>query len=285
LLALGVAMMSVALPGCTSQLPADSPDVVATSTEPAVSPAAVNVTEDSTAPTDEQPMTESVVSQPVEEVVSPSNEAPVQVSDIPSSPAEPAGPQQNPAEQVARDEDDGREYRTVFYRADAKQPPSMPTVLLSEGHQALCRVKVGDTMPPMELEQLGGDRRRLAELAGKKATVVVFWKSDRRMSHDQLADLGPDVIEPFGGEGVAVVGIAVGESPENVQAALERAGAEFPTLLDADGKAFAQVGSEKLPRTYLLDPQGKILWFDIEYSLSTRRELHQALRALLGEKP
>ena len=64
------------------------------------------------------------------------------------------------------------------------------------------------------------------------------------------------------------------------QAALEKAGANFPNLLDADGKAFAQVGSERLPRTYLLDPQGKILWFDIEYSLATRRELHQALRAV-----
>ena len=36
----------------------------------------------------------------------------------------------------------------------------------------------------------------------------------------------------------------------------------FPNLLDADGKAFAQVGSEKLPRTFVLDPSGKILWFD-----------------------
>jgi hypothetical protein len=53
-------------------------------------------------------------------------------------------------------------------------------------------------------------------------------------------------------------------------------------LLDAEGRAFAEVGSEKLPRTYLVDAQGKILWFDIEYSLSTRRELHQALRAVVG---
>jgi peroxiredoxin len=256
--------------GCTSQPPAVAPDDVATSTDPTGPQAAVKVTEDSTATADEQPMP-------------PSDEASVKVNDIPASPVESPGPQQNPPDQIAR-EDDGPVHRTVFYRADAKQPPSMPTVLLSEGHQALCRVKVGDTMPQMELEQLGGGRRRLAELAGKKATVVVFWKSGRRMAYELLADLGPDVVEPFGGEGVAVVGICVGESPENAQTALERAGAEFANLLDADGKAFAQVGSEKLPRTYLLDPQGKILWFDIEYSLSTRRELHQALRALLVEK-
>jgi peroxiredoxin len=264
-----MAMVSV-LTGCTSPPPALMPDNLATSTDFTEPQAAVKLTEDFAATADEQPMPTS-------------DETSVKVNDIPASPAEAPAPQQNPPDQLARD--DGRVHRTVFYRADANQPPSMPTVLLSEGHQALCRVKVDDTMPQMELEQLGGGRRRLAELTGKKATVVVFWKSDRRMAREQLADLGPDVIEPFGAEGVAVVGIAVGESPENAQAALERAGAKFPTLLDADGKAFAQVGSEKLPRTYLLDPQGKILWFDIEYSLSTRRELHQALRALLGEKP
>jgi peroxiredoxin len=95
--------------------------------------------------------------------------------------------------------------------------------------------------------------------------------------------MGPDVVGPFGGAGVAVVGIAVGESPDSAQATLQRAKAEYPNLLDADGKAFDQVGSEKLPRTYLLDSQGKIVWFDIEYSLSTRRELHQALRAIVGK--
>ena len=40
------------------------------------------------------------------------------------------------------------------------------------------------------------------------------------------------------------------ESAASAKATLEKAGAKFPNLLDADGKAFAQVGSERLPRTY-----------------------------------
>jgi hypothetical protein len=79
------------------------------------------------------------------------------------------------------------------------------------------------------------------------------------------------------------VGIAVNESPEKAQATLKSVEADFPNLIDEDGRDFASVGSEKLPRTYLLDPKGKILWFDIEYSLGTRRELKQALRAVAGE--
>jgi peroxiredoxin len=163
-------------------------------------------------------------------------------------------------------------------------PAKVPAVALSKAHQALCKVKVGDPMPDIALPQLGSSEdRKLSSLFGKKATVVVFWKGDRRMAREQLADMGPEVAEPFAKAGVAVVGIAVAMPQAEVQAALKSAGADIANLLDADGKAFAKIGMDKLPRTYLLDPQGKILWFDIEYSLGTRRELNQALRSVAGE--
>jgi peroxiredoxin len=163
-------------------------------------------------------------------------------------------------------------------------PAKIPPVVLSKAHQALCKVKVGDTMPDVTAPQIGGGSpAKISSFYGDKATVVVFWNSDRRMAREQLADLGPEVIEPFGKSGVNVVGIAVGAQEDDAQAALNAAGADFTNWLDTDGKAFAQVGSEKLPRTYLLDPKGKVLWFDIEYSLGTRRELNQALRAVVGE--
>jgi peroxiredoxin len=161
----------------------------------------------------------------------------------------------------------------------------MPRVLMSKADEAACKVKVGDAMPMIELPKLGGtDRAKLSDLLGKTATVVVFWKGDRRMSQQQLADIGADVVEPFGKQGVAVVGITVDESAKDAETTFKNSRATFPNLHDADGKAFAQVGNGRLPRTYVLDPSGKIVWFDIEYSLATRRELHQALRAIAGGK-
>jgi hypothetical protein len=186
-----------------------------------------------------------------------------------------------PGEQVAKAE--VPKQRTAFFRAD-ETPAAIAKVLLSKADESMCLVKVGDAMPEISAPELApmAIPKRLDALFGKKATVVVFWKSDRRMAQQELADIGPDVIEPFGKNGVAVVGIAVNEKADTAQAALKKAGAAFLNLLDADGKAFAQVGKERLPRTYLLDPKGKILWFDIEYSPATRRELHQSLRAVAG---
>jgi peroxiredoxin len=159
-------------------------------------------------------------------------------------------------------------------------PEGVPPVLLTKQHANLCRVKVGDSLPAIELPAAsGGKKTKLADLYGKAATVVVFWASDREMSHLEMADLAGDVIEPFGAKGVAVVGVAVKEKPDQVAAAIKEVGKEVPMLVDDKGSAFAQVGSRRLPRTFLLDPHGKIIWFDIEYSHATRRELQQALSA------
>jgi peroxiredoxin len=178
----------------------------------------------------------------------------------------------------------GRKEQTAFYRADSK-PSAMPKVIMSKGDEAACNVRVGDAMPAIELPKLGGDgKTKLSDLFGKKATVVVFWKGDRRMGQQQLADLGKDVVQPFSKEGVSVVGVAVDQSPKEAEGALKKAGAAFTNLNDADGKAFALVGTGRFPRTYVLDPSGKIVWFDIEYSMATRRELHQALRTLADGK-
>lgn len=181
-------------------------------------------------------------------------------------------------------DDSGPKRHTTFYWADT-DAPKMPKVMLSTREVDLCKVNVGDGMPAVTLPKLGsGDTATLSELLGKTATVVVFWKSDRRMAREELADLVPDVIEPFSKQGVTVVGIAVEEPAADATETLNKAGAKFTNLLDADGKAFAKVGSERLPRTYLLDSRGNIVWFDITYSLTTRRELHEALRTITESK-
>src|SRR5262245_24661770 len=61
----------------------------------------------------------------------------------------------------------------------ATEPATVPPVLLTKQHEALCRVKVGEAMPAIELAKVDGDKTKLADLYGKAATVVVFWKGDR----------------------------------------------------------------------------------------------------------
>jgi peroxiredoxin len=190
-----------------------------------------------------------------------------------------------PADAAKRDDEVKQAQELKIVEESAKpaedasaEPATVPPVELSSEHAQLVRLKVGDSLPDVELPKTDGANAKLASLYGKAATVVVFWKGDRQMALDELADLGPDVVDKFGSRGVAVIGVAV-EPAASAQAAAQQAEVKFPQFVDADGKAFEQVGSQMLPWTFVLDANGKIVWFDLEYSLSTRRELQQALLA------
>jgi peroxiredoxin len=157
---------------------------------------------------------------------------------------------------------------------------TIPEVFLSTLHAKWCISKVGDSFPATELPSLGGASARLSALYGKQATVVLFWTNDRWMSRMALEDLVHGVANDYEPQQVAVVGIAVGQSTGAARKQLSEPNAEFPQLLDGDGSALDEVGSVALPRLYVLDPAGKIVWFDIEYSESTRRELERTLVVL-----
>lgn len=170
-------------------------------------------------------------------------------------------------------------------KVDTPPPASMPKVVLSDSWRATCLVQVGDTLPLGELADTEGKPVTLASLLGKRATVVLFWNQGattetKARATTALDDLMRKVAEPYGAQGINVVAINVGDPAEVVKAA---AGAvKYPVLSDSDSSYFAKVAKEHLPRVYLLDASGKILWFDMEFTRDTRRNLLNGLSAMLG---
>lgn len=162
--------------------------------------------------------------------------------------------------------------------------PVMPEVIMTETHAATCLVKVGDEMPDFTLEDLEGNKHTLGDVAGEKLTVIFFWDCQHIITRNALEDLQYDVWAAREGQGVRVVGINVGDSPEQLREMLEAAEVQFTTLLDPNGQYFAQVATGLLPRVYLLGPGRKVAWFDLEYSYSTRRQLLEAIRFMI-DKP
>jgi peroxiredoxin len=159
-----------------------------------------------------------------------------------------------------------------------------PVVTLSTEHKAMCKVLVGDKLPEMTLADLEGKEATLASVLGKKLTVVVFWRMDNIYAKEQFTRLEREVADAFAKEGVKAAAVNVGDQAADVRALAEECGCDFPCLLDAEGAGFAKVATEKLPRTYLCDAAGKILWMDLEYSVTTRRELRNAIWRHLGKK-
>ncbi len=179
---------------------------------------------------------------------------------------------------------------TIEEPAKSKEPdeparPEIPKVRLTEAHSVTCLVQVGDVMPKAELPAVGGGGSVMPidELYGEKLTVILFWNSNSIYATAELEDLTGDVAIPFAQQGVRVIGINEGDSPEEAARQVDSLAAKFANFLDPGGTFFVKVATEKIPRTYLLDAAGKILWFDIEYSATTRRDLQQAIKVALGE--
>jgi len=197
-----------------------------------------------------------------------------------------------PNEKTSDKTDEGNVSKTPNGEPKVIQPPPVPTmpeVYMSEAVEATCRVFPGDTMPEVELPDLQGAVQRLADLYGKsKLTVLLFWSDgesdfERAIVVDGLALLEQHFAQRLAEKGVQVIGINVGDSAEVVRSRLTEAEATFVNFLDADQEFFADVATEGLPRVYLLDDEGKILWFDAEFSENSRKTLLLAIQAGLGE--
>ncbi len=152
-----------------------------------------------------------------------------------------------------------------------------PRILLSNTHEATCLLKVGDAVPSVTLNDVEGTQLQLQRRFGEKMTVIVFWTSGNVPALDQFQRLASEVWSSWAGAGVGVVAVNVGDNIELVRELTGEAEDNVASLVDEDGSVFAQFATSMLPRTYLVDDQGKILWFDLEYSRSTRRELQNAL--------
>jgi peroxiredoxin len=155
---------------------------------------------------------------------------------------------------------DSPQPRRVAKPVVSEYAPNVPPVFLSGGHAQLCRVLVGDEFPAIELPQLEAGPTKLSAFAGQKATVVLFWTPEQWMSRVALSDIGKDIAAKARDSSVGVIGVVVGATPESAKAAMEKAGAKFSQLLDADGAALAQVGSGAAPRVYVIDGNHRIAW-------------------------
>lgn len=163
-------------------------------------------------------------------------------------------------------------------------PPAMSRVLMSEKHRKTCKVFVGDVLPELELPDLAGKKRKLSADFGKKLTLICFFGGKLPTEDQELMDLTTEVVDHYGKEQLAVLGVAIGQSSDAAAALMKKLGVKFPVFVDADRKAYDSVAADYLPRTYLVDATGKILWLDIEYSASTRRQINEAIRHVLETK-
>lgn len=163
-------------------------------------------------------------------------------------------------------------------------PITKPSVVMSAGHKSTCLKSVGDTIADATVTDIKGSDHKLGELLSDRFTVLIFWAETSRPAMEQFRRIPIDVLGSFAKHRVKVITANVGGDVASTRRITGDAADKIVSLVDKDSNLFRQFASSRIPRTYLLDKSGKILWFDIEYSRSTQRELNNALNYYLQQK-
>jgi peroxiredoxin len=119
------------------------------------------------------------------------------------------------------------------------------------------RATVGSPAPDARLEFLGGETEQLAQIAGRGTPVVLnFWSSTCAPCLNELPEI--EKVAQQLGDKVIVIGIDSQDTVESGQKMVDQTGITFRNARDPKGQISTVFGALALPRTVLIDAQGKV---------------------------
>ena len=118
-------------------------------------------------------------------------------------------------------------------------------------------VTAGDTAPNFTIHTDNGQVISTKNFGGK-VLVLNFWASWCPPCVQEMPSLN-ELQKMFAGQGVVVVGVSVDRNPQLYQNMVKRFQVSFPTMRDPDENLSYMFGTYKVPETYIIDRNGKVV--------------------------
>lgn len=113
--------------------------------------------------------------------------------------------------------------------------------------------------PDFTLQTLDGESVSLSDYRGK-LVMINFWASWCPPCNSEMPDL-QSYYEQHKDEDFIILGVNYQDTPDKVQAFVEKYGVTFPILLDSDGQVANLFGVQGLPTSFFVDKQGNVLGY------------------------
>jgi peroxiredoxin len=120
-------------------------------------------------------------------------------------------------------------------------------------------VHPADLAPTFRLDTVRGEAFDLADQRGK-VVLVNFFATWCPPCQEEMPHLKTRVWEAFAGEDFAMVSVAREEAADVVAPFMEKYGAAWPFALDVERTAFARYAEAFIPRNYVLDREGRVVF-------------------------
>jgi peroxiredoxin len=127
------------------------------------------------------------------------------------------------------------------------------------------KTHVGDRAPDVSVEMLDGSKKRLSEFRGKLVVLNFFatWCGPCSFELPHLQELW-NVLKA--NDRITMLVVSREETKDTVAAFISKHGFTFPVALDPSAAAFNQFAKESIPRTYVIGPDGTILFQTLGFS-------------------
>jgi peroxiredoxin len=122
----------------------------------------------------------------------------------------------------------------------------------------LDRVAGTPDAPAFELNGPNGNRYRLSDLRGK-SLIVNFWATWCPPCRAEMPSM-QRAWEQLRDEDVVVIGINVGEDKAAIEAFTEQVPVDFPLPMDIDSEVVQRWPVRGLPTTFVVDPEGRLVY-------------------------
>lgn len=125
-------------------------------------------------------------------------------------------------------------------------------------------VKEGMTAPDFTVEMIDGQKITLSALKGK-VVLVNFFATWCPPCRQELARVQKDLLDRFAGKDFVYIPISRQEKKETVVAFKEKKEYAFNMGLDPDKSIFSKYATNYIPRSFLVDKTGKVVFTLLGY--------------------
>lgn len=136
---------------------------------------------------------------------------------------------------------------------------ALTVVLLAVVYDALRErlVNVGDTGPQFAITSDRGTKLTRSDFGGK-VLVLNFWATWCPPCISELPSLNA-MARTLAPKGVVVVGVSIDQDEKAYKAFVQRFKLSFETARDPEASISSEYGTFKIPETYVIGPDGKVL--------------------------
>ena len=140
-------------------------------------------------------------------------------------------------------------------------------------------INAGDIAPDFTAEMLDGSRVTLSELKGKP-TLLIFWATWCPPCRLELSKLQEHIIDPYG-DRINVLPLSRGEERSVVEEYISKMGYTFAVGLDSDQSIFNKYATNYIPRCFVIDAKGKVLYSGVGYDDVVAMEVEESIEEAL----